>query len=59
MYSKGIGWKDMEWIRVAQNREKWRDVVNKIMVDLFDRQHRLIRGGGVAAAAASCLGLGP
>ena len=28
---KGIGRKDVEWINMAQNREKWRDVVNTVI----------------------------
>jgi hypothetical protein len=26
-----IGWGDMEWIRLAQDREQWRDLMNKVM----------------------------
>jgi hypothetical protein len=26
-----IGWGDMEWIDLAQDRDQWRDVVNTVM----------------------------
>jgi hypothetical protein len=33
MYLKEVGWKDVEWIRVAQDRVQWRDHVITV-VDL-------------------------
>jgi len=39
---KRIGWKDVEWVYMPQNREKWRDVVNTVMDHFSARQHRLI-----------------
>jgi len=26
-----VGWRDMDWIYLAQNRYSWRDVVNAVM----------------------------
>jgi hypothetical protein len=34
---EGLGRKDVEWIHVAQNRKKRRNVVNKVMEHLSDR----------------------
>jgi hypothetical protein len=28
---KEIGWERMDWIALAQDRDKWRDVVNTVM----------------------------
>jgi hypothetical protein len=27
-----FGWKHLEWIQVAQNRDQWRDLVNTVMI---------------------------
>jgi hypothetical protein len=31
MYLREIGWAGMDWIDLAQDREKWRDFVNMVM----------------------------
>jgi hypothetical protein len=31
MYLRDIGWKTEDWIRVAQDRDKWRALVNTVM----------------------------
>jgi hypothetical protein len=28
---RGIGWDGMDWIDLAQDREQWRALVNKVM----------------------------
>jgi predicted small integral membrane protein len=27
----GVGWSDMDWIGVVQDRDKWRALVNSVM----------------------------
>jgi hypothetical protein len=41
--SKEREWKEVDWIHVAQNREKWRDVVNTVMDLVCGWQRSLIR----------------
>jgi intracellular sulfur oxidation DsrE/DsrF family protein len=48
----------VEWIHVAQNKEKWRNVVNTVMDYLSDRQHCLIRVAFIAATAAAAVATG-
>jgi hypothetical protein len=31
MYLKEIGWKDVNWIHLAQDRDKWLALVNMVM----------------------------
>jgi hypothetical protein len=31
MDSREIGWGDVEWIHLAQDRDRWRAVVNAVM----------------------------
>jgi hypothetical protein len=31
MYSREIGWGDMDWIELAQNTDQWRALLNKVM----------------------------
>jgi hypothetical protein len=31
MYLREIGWGDMDWIDLAQDRDQWRDLVNMAM----------------------------
>jgi hypothetical protein len=31
MNLKGIGWKGVEWIHLAQDRDQWQAVVNTVM----------------------------
>jgi hypothetical protein len=31
MYLREIGWGDMDWIHVAQDRDQWRALVNTVM----------------------------
>jgi hypothetical protein len=31
MYIKETGWGDVDWIRLAQARDRWRAVVNAVM----------------------------
>jgi hypothetical protein len=28
---RDIGWEDLDWIHLAQDRDQWRDVVNTVM----------------------------
>jgi hypothetical protein len=28
---KAIGWKSVDWIKLAQNRDQWQELVNTIM----------------------------
>jgi hypothetical protein len=30
-YFREIGWSDMDWIDLAQDRDQWRDLVNTVM----------------------------
>jgi anaerobic selenocysteine-containing dehydrogenase len=31
MDAKEMGWEDLDWIDVVQDRDKWQAVVNKVM----------------------------
>jgi hypothetical protein len=31
MYVRGIGWGSIDWIHVAQDRDQWQTLVNKII----------------------------
>jgi hypothetical protein len=31
MYLKDIGWKSVDWIHLALNRDQWWDLVNTVM----------------------------
>jgi hypothetical protein len=31
MYLKEIGWENVDWINLSQDREKWHSVVNTVM----------------------------
>jgi hypothetical protein len=31
MYIREVGWEDMNWIDVAQDRDRWRALVNAVM----------------------------
>jgi len=31
MYLQEVGWEDVDWIVLAQNRDSWRAVVNRVM----------------------------
>jgi hypothetical protein len=30
---QAVGWKDMDWFVLAQDRDKWRELVNAVMND--------------------------
>jgi hypothetical protein len=50
MYLREIGWGGMDWIDLAQDRDQWRAVVNKVM---NIRVHKMLGNSLVAAQLAA------
>jgi hypothetical protein len=49
MYLRGIGWGGTEWIELAQNRDRWRALVNTVM-----NLHIQYHVGKFLSSCASC-----
>jgi len=38
---KETGWEDVDWMQLAQDRDKWRYLVNKVMKIRFYKRRRI------------------